>query len=108
MRKNDAGMVAQYSNGTSQGNPDGYKRLVAGGTPWNRVITVWRNGTFTPVFDQGYTYLVSSLLTRDNQMVIDVASQTDRNAGQAMEQVGQPRQLGARNPPVGRELQSWS
>jgi hypothetical protein len=78
--KNSAGVVAQYSNGTGQGNPDGYKKLTANGTPWNRVITVWRNGTFTPVFDAGYSYLVSSLLTRANPMVLDVASQTNGTA----------------------------
>jgi hypothetical protein len=75
--KNSAGMVPQYSNGTAQGNPDGYKRLNANGTPWNHVITVWRNGTFTPVFDAGYSYLISSLLTRANPMVLDAASQTN-------------------------------
>jgi hypothetical protein len=75
--KNSAGVVAQYSNGTGQGNPDGYKKLTANGTPWNRVITVWRNGTFAPVFDNGYAYLLSTLLTRTSQMVMDVPSQTD-------------------------------
>jgi hypothetical protein len=73
-------MIAQKSNGDTQVNPDGYKRLTASGTPWNHVITVWRNGTFTPVFDAGYSYLISSLLTRTNPMALDVASQTDGTA----------------------------
>jgi len=68
------GMVAQYSNGTGQGNPDGYKKLDASGTPWNHIVTVWRNTYFTPVFDSAYHYNVSALVTRDNPMVMDVDS----------------------------------
>ncbi|HMF41823.1 MAG TPA: ricin-type beta-trefoil lectin domain protein [Polyangia bacterium] len=72
--KDASGVVAQYSNGTGQGDPDGYKKLDANGTPWNHIVTVWRNTYFTPVFDAAYHYTVSALVTRDNPMVMDVDS----------------------------------
>ena len=77
--RNSAGMVAQYSGGTAQGNPDGYKKLDANGTPWNRIITVWRNTYFTPVFDSAYDYTISALVTRDNPMAVDVTNGSTSN-----------------------------
>lgn len=74
--RDSSGMVGQYSNGVAQGNPDGYKKLDASGTPWNHIITVWRNTYFTPVFDSAYNYTVSALVTRDNPMVMDVDGST--------------------------------
>ena len=66
------------------------------GTPWNHVITVWRNTYFTPVFDAGYNYTMSALVTRANPMVVDVTGgsqssgtivqQWDKSAGLASSQ----------------------
>jgi Ricin-type beta-trefoil lectin domain len=38
----------------------------------NRIITVWRNTYYTPVFDAAFDYTVSALVTRDNPMAVDV------------------------------------
>ena len=59
----------------SQGCPDGYQQLAyPSGIPWSHGITVWRNNNYTPVFDTGYQYTFSSVLTQANPMVMDAGT----------------------------------
>jgi len=49
-----------------QPGPDGYQKLeYPAGTPWNLPITVWRNATYAPSFDPGYSYRVMPRNTND-------------------------------------------
>ena len=77
--KNSSGAIQQWSAGkfNSDGSlkdPDGYSTLNASAAPWNNAITVWRSGSYTPVFDSSYRYVIFSLLTRANPMVTDTAT----------------------------------
>jgi len=77
--KNSSGAIQQwsagkYNNDGTTKDPDGYSTLNASGAPWNNAITVWRSGSYVPVFDPSYRYEIYSLLTRSNPMVIDAAS----------------------------------
>jgi Ricin-type beta-trefoil lectin domain-like len=74
--KNSAGVVGQWSAGMydNKGNlkdPDGYKALNTKNATWNNAITVWRNASYTPVFDAGYRYTIQPLSTHANPMVLD-------------------------------------
>jgi hypothetical protein len=76
--KNSPGAVMQWSAGKNNADgsvkdPDGYSTLNTG-TPWNNAVTVWRSGSYTPVFDPSYVYEIFSLLTRSNPMVIDTTA----------------------------------
>jgi len=75
--------VGQFSQGTSgscpagsnsspaAGCPDGYRSLstTSNAATWQHGITVWRNNNYTPVFDTGYQYRLSPLVSAS--MVVD-------------------------------------
>jgi hypothetical protein len=75
----------------SQGCPDGYQEMQypygTNAVPWNHAITVWRNNSYTPVFDTGYQYELSAVLTQSNPMVLDTGTSPlqgwNRSAGLA-------------------------
>lgn len=54
---------------------------------WTHGITVWRNNSYTPVFDTGYQYTFSANNTQSNPMVIDAGTspvqQWSKSAGLA-------------------------
>jgi len=68
--QNASQAVGQFSSGVggscpygsntnpAAGCPDGYKALTtnSNGGVWQHGITVWRNNSYTPVFDSGYVY----------------------------------------------------
>src|SRR5207248_1954807 len=66
---------AGSNSNPSAGCPDGYKALTTNGNGgvWQHGITVWRNNTYTPVFDTSYQYQLSPVSTSGN-MVIDAGS----------------------------------
>jgi hypothetical protein len=77
--KNSPSASQQWSAGMydSSGHlkdPDGYSTLHTGGNVWNNAITVWRSGSYTPVFDPSYRYVIFSLITRATPMVVDGAT----------------------------------
>jgi hypothetical protein len=43
----------------------------AGAVSWTHGITVWRNNSYTPVFDTSYQYTLSANVTASNPMVMD-------------------------------------
>jgi hypothetical protein len=65
--------VPYYSKGASgQPGPDGYQKLeYPTGSPWNNPITVWRNATYTPSFDTGYSYRMMPKNANDT-LAVDV------------------------------------
>ena len=76
-----AGTVGYFSNGTGTSCaggtscPDGYSKVEApAGTPWSNTITVWRNPSYTPVFDPAYRYTIQALSTHANPMAVDGAT----------------------------------
>ena len=63
--------TGQYSMGAgAQANPDGYVNCPPPNIPtFDSVITVWRNNTYTPQFDNGYMYTMSPVSSNKGQMV---------------------------------------
>src|SRR6202000_954930 len=51
---------AGSNSSPAQGCPDGYAALPTT-VPWNNAITVWRNNSYTPVFDSQYQYTLAPL-----------------------------------------------
>jgi hypothetical protein len=77
--------VGEYSTGTSQGNPDGYKACNnVNGSAWNVMITVWRNNRYTPIFDKGYLYHLQPM-NANGAVELDVAAGGTSN-GTALQQ----------------------
>jgi hypothetical protein len=77
--KNSARAVGQWSNGTNNANgtrkdPDGYSSLYTNTVAWNNAITVWRSGSYTPVFDSGYRYVLFALSGGSSPVVLDTGS----------------------------------
>jgi hypothetical protein len=79
--------IPQWSNGNTNPNgsrkpADGYGTITASGFTFNRPITVWRNPTYTPVFDAGYAYRMSPMHVASKSVDIAYASQTNGTAVQ--------------------------
>ncbi|HLK92091.1 MAG TPA: RICIN domain-containing protein, partial [Polyangia bacterium] len=81
--QNATNAVGQFSLGTTgscpagsntnpaNGCPDGYKALTTNGNGgvWQHGITVWRNNSYTPVFDPTYTYRLMPLTANGGESV---------------------------------------
>jgi Ricin-type beta-trefoil lectin domain-like len=65
---------AMYNSDGTLKYPDGYTALKTNNVTWNQSITVWRTANYTPVFDSGFRYVLSSLVTRNSPMVLDAAT----------------------------------
>jgi hypothetical protein len=85
--QNVGSSVGQFSSGVtgscpansntnpSAGCPDGYKALTTNnGGVWQHGITVWRNNSYSPIFDTSYQYQLSAVLTNGNPMVLDTGA----------------------------------
>ncbi len=72
--------AGMYDNNGNLKDPDGYSTLHTGNNVWNNAITVWRSGSYTPVFDPGYRYVMFSLATRANPMVLDAGTASSTTA----------------------------
>src|SRR5262249_22117879 len=75
--------VGYYSYGVGgQTDPDGYQKMEAPtGVSWNFPITVWRNNSYTPVFDSAYLYALQPRAA-GGAVGVDVGSATHRALAQ--------------------------
>jgi hypothetical protein len=77
--------TGQFSQGTSQGDPDGYINCSPPGVPsFNNMITVWRNNSYKPVFDAGYAYEIQPVPAGGGE-TLDVNTGSQNN-GTAVQQ----------------------
>ncbi len=82
---------AGSNSNPAQGCPDGYQQMQYpygnSAVSWTHGITVWRNNSYTPVFDTSYQYSLSANVTAGNPMVMDSGTspiqQWNKSAGLA-------------------------